>query len=59
LKNGKETIPEGIRRLAQALAKPAGIPDKQPATMQANADAFSAAWVEARLARYSGEPIPM
>lgn len=49
-------VRQGFGEYSLTLIKPARIPAEQPSTMKANADAFSQASEEARLARYGGEP---
>jgi tetratricopeptide (TPR) repeat protein len=46
---------QGFGEYSLTFIKPARIPAEQPTTMTANADAFSHASQEARLARYGGE----
>jgi len=51
-----EAIRQEIGGFSLALIKPARIPAEQPSVMKANAEGFYAAWEEACLAQYSGEP---
>jgi tetratricopeptide (TPR) repeat protein len=51
-----EAIRQAISEYALAFVKPARTPAQQPSVMKANADGFYAAWEEARLAQYGGEP---
>ena len=46
----------GFGEYSLTLIKAVQVPAEQPSTMTANADAFSAAWEEACLAKYGGEP---
>jgi tetratricopeptide (TPR) repeat protein len=51
-----EAIRQETKGFSHALIKPARIPAEQPSVMKANAEGFYAAWEEACLAQYGGEP---